>query len=69
LQAVIDSGAIRLTVLQWLSHMRDIVSPIDGIRSPFGVKRSSAPPPVGNNLLWGAGNYLVWGAGNYLIWG
>ena len=36
---MIASGAIRLMALQWSSPMRDIVSPIDGIRSPFGPSR------------------------------
>ena len=36
---MIASGVIRLMVLQWSFLMRDIVSPIDGIRSPFGPSR------------------------------
>ena len=51
--------------------MREIISPLDGIRSPFGVARTGGGPPgpAGNGLVWGAGNFLVWGAGNYLVWG
>lgn len=51
--------------------MRKIVSPLEGIRSPFGPKISGSEPPgpSGNGLVWDAGNYLIWGSGNYLIWG
>ena len=49
--------------------MREIISPLDGIRSPFGVARTGGGPTPAVELAWGAGNYLVWGAGNYLVWG
>jgi hypothetical protein len=50
--------------------MRRLVSPLDGIRSPFGPKVGGASPgPSGNGLVWDTGNYLIWGSGNYLTWG
>ncbi len=41
---MIASGAIRLTVPPWSFHMREIISPLDGIRSPFGVARTGGGP-------------------------
>ena len=47
---MIASGAIRLTVLPWSSHMREIISPLDGIRSPFGPRRGAAIPAAPVNI-------------------
>lgn len=51
--------------------MRRLVSPLDGIRSPFGpsIGGGAPPGPSGNGLVWDTGNYLIWGSGNYLTWG
>jgi hypothetical protein len=49
--------------------MRDILSPLDGIRSPFGARRGVSPPipsiPEGT-MIWGDGSvFLLWSGGNY----
>ena len=51
--------------------MRRIVSPLDGIRSPFGIPATGGTPPVStaNTLIWASGNNLTWASGNNLIWG
>ena len=57
---MIASGAIRLMVLPSLSVMREIISPLDGIRSPFGPRRGGVVPPFTPALLFASGEQGVW---------